>query len=122
MVLDGPINRIAFQAYVEQVLVPGLRLGDIVVMDNLSSHNGPDMRLAIEAAGAQLLYLPPTAPTSIRSRTPSPNSKLSCVRRPNQPSAVSGIPSATSSTSSRRRNVPTTSPPQDTSQNKANPL
>ena len=62
MVLDGPINRIAFQAYVEQVLVPELRPGDIVVMDNLSSHKGPDMRLAIETAGAQLLYLPPYSP------------------------------------------------------------
>jgi len=62
MVLDGPINRIAFQAYVEQVLVPELRPGDIVVMDNLSSHKGPDVRLAIEAAGAQLLYLPPYSP------------------------------------------------------------
>jgi transposase len=62
MVLDGPINRIAFQAYVEQVLVPELRPGDIVVMDNLSSHKGPDVRLAIEAAGAQMLYLPPYSP------------------------------------------------------------
>jgi len=62
MVLDGPINRIAFQAYVEQVLVPELRPGDIVVMDNLSSHKGPDVRLAIEAAGAQLRYLPPYSP------------------------------------------------------------
>ena len=62
MVLDGPINRIAFQAYVEQVLVPEFRPGDIVVMDNLSSHKGPDVRLAIEAAGAQLLYLPPYSP------------------------------------------------------------
>ena len=41
MVLDGPINRLAFQAYVEQVLVPELSPGDIVVMDNLSSHKGP---------------------------------------------------------------------------------
>lgn len=62
MVLDGPINRIAFQAYVEQVLVPELRPGDIVVMDNLSSHKGPAVRQAIEAAGAQLLYLPPYSP------------------------------------------------------------
>ena len=62
MVLDGPINRHAFQAYVEQVLVPGLRPGDVVVMDNLSSHRGPAIRRAIEDAGASLLYLPPYSP------------------------------------------------------------
>jgi len=62
MVLDGPINRIAFQAYVEQVLVPELRPGDIVVMDNLSSHKGSAVRQAIEAVGAKLLYLPPYSP------------------------------------------------------------
>jgi len=62
MVLDGPINRVAFQAYVDQVLVPGLEPGDVVVMDNLSSHKGPAVRAAIEAAGASLLYLPPYSP------------------------------------------------------------
>jgi transposase len=61
-VLDGPINRDAFQAYVDQVLVPELRLGDVVVMDNLSSHKGPAVRRAIEKAGASLLYLPPYSP------------------------------------------------------------
>jgi hypothetical protein len=55
MVLDGPINRDAFQAYVDQVLVPELLPGDVVVMDNLSSHKGPAIRRAIEAAGASLL-------------------------------------------------------------------
>ena len=62
MVLDGPINRDAFQAYVEQVLLPELKPGDVVVMDNLSSHKGPAVRRAIEAAGANLLYLPPYSP------------------------------------------------------------
>lgn len=62
MVLDGPINGVAFQAYVDQVLVPELRPGDIVVMDNLSSHKGSDVRASIEAAGASLLYLPPYSP------------------------------------------------------------
>jgi transposase len=62
MVLDGPINGVAFQAYVDQVLVPELRPGDIVIMDNLGSHKGPDIRVAIEAAGASLLYLPPYSP------------------------------------------------------------
>jgi transposase len=62
MVLDGPINGHAFQAYVEQLLVPELREGDIVVMDNLGSHKGASVRAAIEAAGATLLYLPPYSP------------------------------------------------------------
>ena len=62
MVLDGPINRDAFAAYVEQVLVPELSPGDIVIMDNLSSHKAPAIREAIEAAGAELRFLPPYSP------------------------------------------------------------
>jgi transposase len=62
MVLDGPINREAFQAYVEQLLVRELKPGDIVIMDNLSSHKGPAIRQAIEAAGASLVFLPPYSP------------------------------------------------------------
>jgi hypothetical protein len=65
-VLDGPINRNAFETYVERVLVPELRKGDIVVMDNLSSHQGMTTRRMIEAASASLLYLPPYSPISIR--------------------------------------------------------
>jgi transposase len=61
-VLDGPINRDAFETYVDKVLVPELRPGDVVVMDNLSSHKGPRVRAVIEAAGASLLYLPPDSP------------------------------------------------------------
>lgn len=62
MVLDGPINGVWFQAYVDQVLVPTLSSGDVVVMDNLESHKGVGVRSAIEAAGATLLYLPPYSP------------------------------------------------------------
>jgi transposase len=61
-VLDGPINRRAFEIYVERVLAPELLPGDVVVMDNLSSHKGPRVRALIEAAGARLLYLPPYSP------------------------------------------------------------
>jgi transposase len=61
-VIDGPINRLAFETYVEKVLVPELRKGDVVVMDNLPGHKGPRVRQLIEAAGAQLLYLPPYSP------------------------------------------------------------
>jgi len=52
----------AFQAYVDQVLVPYLRSGDIVIMDNFGSHKRPGIRAAIEVAGASLLYLPPCSP------------------------------------------------------------
>ncbi|EPX87766.1 Transposase [Rubellimicrobium thermophilum DSM 16684] len=62
LVLDGPINRIAFETDVEKVLSPELRPGDIVVPDNLSSHKGPKMRAMIGAAGASLLDLPPCSP------------------------------------------------------------
>ena len=61
-VLDGPIDRNAFETYVNKVLVPELTTGDIVVMDNLSSHKGTRVREMIEAAGAKLLYLPPYSP------------------------------------------------------------
>jgi transposase len=61
-VIDGPINGLTFQAYVEQFLVPTLSAGDIVVMDNLGSHKGLSVRAAIERAGASLLYLPPYSP------------------------------------------------------------
>jgi len=61
-VLSGAIDRDAFEAYVKVVLVPELRPGDIVVMDNLSSHKGPKTRKMIEDAGAQLLFLPPYSP------------------------------------------------------------
>jgi transposase len=62
MVLDGPMNREAFRAYVDQVLVPTLRPGEIVIMDNLPAHRPTDLRSAIEATGANLLYLPPYSP------------------------------------------------------------
>lgn len=61
-VLDGPINGTSFLAYVEQILVPTLVRGDIVVMDNLGSHKGQGVRAAIRAAGAKLFFLPPYSP------------------------------------------------------------
>ena len=62
MVLDGPMNGVAFLAYAEQVLAPELRPGDIVVMDNLPAHKITGVRAAIEGTGAQLLFLPPYSP------------------------------------------------------------
>jgi transposase len=62
MVIDGAMNGDLFVAYVEQVLVPALAPGDVVVMDNLSSHKRVRVRELIEAAGCTLLYLPPYSP------------------------------------------------------------
>lgn len=61
-VFDGPINGLSFLAYVEQVLVPTLKPGDIVVMDNLGSHKSQAVRRAIRAAGAKLFFLPAYSP------------------------------------------------------------
>lgn len=61
-VFDGPIDNPTFRAYVEQVLVPTLRPGDVVVLDNLAVHKQPDVRDAIAAVGAQLRFLPPYSP------------------------------------------------------------
>ena len=62
MVLDGPMTGPAFLAYVQQVLVPTLRPGDIVVLDNLPAHKIAEVRVAIRDAGAQFFLLPPYSP------------------------------------------------------------
>ena len=61
-VIDGPINGQSFLAYVEQMLVPTLKPGDIVIIDNLGSHKGKAVRQAIRATGAKLFFLPPYSP------------------------------------------------------------
>ena len=61
-VFDGPINGECFRAYVEQQLLPVLKAGDIVIMDNLGSHKAVALRRAVKAAGARLWYLPPYSP------------------------------------------------------------
>lgn len=61
-VVDGAVNADVFEAFVEQVLVPELRAGDVVVLDNLSSHKRARARELIESAGAALRFLPPYSP------------------------------------------------------------
>ena len=61
-VLDGAMNRDAFLAYVQKVLGPTLKPGDVVIMDNLPAHKGEKVRALIEATGAKLLFLPPYSP------------------------------------------------------------
>ena len=60
--VDGGINADVFEAFVQQVLVPQLRIGDVVILDNLSSHKRLSTKRLIEAAGAQLVFLPPYSP------------------------------------------------------------
>jgi putative transposase len=59
---DGPINREHFRAYIEQCLVPTLKPGDVVILDNLGSHKGKVARQAVRAAGARLVFLPKYSP------------------------------------------------------------
>ena len=73
MLLDGPMNRDAFEAYAEQVLAPTLQPGDVVILDNLPAHKSANARAVIEAAGATLRFLPPYSPDFNRSRTHSPS-------------------------------------------------
>ena len=61
-VIDGPINGVSFLAYVEQILLPTLAPGDIVIMDNLGSHKRQAIRRLIRAVGAKLFFLPPYSP------------------------------------------------------------
>jgi transposase len=62
MTVEGAVDTAVFRAYVKHVLVPTLRAGDVVVMDNLSVHKAPDIESLITGTGAQLIYLPPYSP------------------------------------------------------------
>lgn len=61
-VLDGPMDRVAFTEYVRQVLVPELKPGDLVILDNLPGHKGEEAAELVAACGARLLFLPPYSP------------------------------------------------------------
>jgi transposase len=89
MVCDGALNGDLFVAYVEQVLVPTLRLGDVVIMDNLSSHKRKEVREAIEKAGCELWYLPAYSP----DLNPIENafSKLKALLRKARERTVAGL-------------------------------
>jgi transposase len=62
LAVEGPTTREMFEAYLEQVLAPALKPGQLVLMDNLSSHKGERVRDLIEVRGCELLYLPPYSP------------------------------------------------------------
>jgi hypothetical protein len=122
MVLDGPINGDWFEAYVGQILVPDLRRGDVVIMDNLSSHKRDAVRILIEAAGARLMFLPPYSPDFNPIEKASPASRPCSARPASGLSLAYGPSSASSSISSSHRNAPTTSAPAAMTQTERNPL
>jgi hypothetical protein len=62
LAVEGATTAAVFEAYIEKVLVPSLRCGQVVVMDNLSAHKGERIRELLESAGCELLYLPPYSP------------------------------------------------------------
>ena len=105
--IDGPINGERFRLYVETVLLPTLRPGDIVIMDNLGSHKGQAVRHAIRAAGAKLLFLPKYSPDF--NPIEQVFAKLKhLLRKAAERSTPSASASAISSTTSRQRNAKTT--------------
>jgi len=109
LVIDGPINGESFAAYVEQVLVPTLKEGDIVVLDNLGSHRGAGVRSMIRAAGARVFFLPPYSPDLNPIEQVSPSSNTECGTPQSGPSKTLGAASARSSKRSRQTSAQTTS-------------
>ena len=112
-VIDGPINGESFLAYVEQMLVPTLKAGDIVIIDNLGSHKSKAVRRAIRAAGAKLFFLPPYSPDLNPIEQVFAKLKTLLRKQPSAPSTPSGDTSVICSVPSPRRSAPTTSGTQD---------
>ena len=121
--IDGPINGERFLVYVEKVLMPTLKPGDIVVMDNLGSHKSKAVRRAIRQAGARLFSsCRNTHPTSIRSNSSSPSSSTGSERPQGAPSKPSATPSAKFSTASHPSSAQTTSQTQAMTESNLIPL
>lgn len=116
-VIGAPMNRRLFETYVETQLAPTLRPGDMVILDNLSSHKSEKAKAILKERGAWFLFLPPpafagagfTAPTSIPSKWPSPSSRPICEKPRHEPSRPSGKPSARSANSTHQKNTGITS-------------
>jgi transposase len=109
MVLDGAMHGRAFLAYVEQVLVPTLRPGDIVVMDNLPAHKPATVRQAIERTGAELRFLPAYSPDFNPIEMAFAKLKAFLKKPRREPSKTSGTTSPKASTPSRPSSASTTS-------------
>ena len=122
MVLDGPMTGQAFLAYVEQVLIPTLKPGDIVAMDNLPAHKIAAVRAAIEAAGSQFFLLPPYSPDMNPIEMAFSKLKPCSARPPSAPATASGAALANYSIASPRTNAPTISLPPATPTHSENAL
>ena len=119
---DGPINGERFRAWVEQFLVPELRKGDIVILDNLPSHKVEGVRTAIENAGASLRYLPAYSPDLNPIEQWFDKLKACCAKPPRAPSTPSSTPSPARSKPSPQKNAQTISQTQDIDANNENAL
>jgi transposase len=113
---DRPINAASFEDWVETCLAPALSKGDVVIMDNLSSHKGSKVEQLIKAAGAELRYLPPYSPDMNPIEKAYSKLRPSCGKSPREPSPVSWPRSKPAPTSSSRSNAQIISAPADTSQ------
>lgn len=90
--IDSATDTDVFLAFTEKQLVPNLKPGDIVVMDNLSAHKSPKVTTAIRAAQAEVLFLPPYSPSSTPSRRSGPSSKRLSGGSPLSPESSSTMP------------------------------
>lgn len=106
--IEGPIDGVSFATYVEKVLLPVLRPGDIVILDNLGSHRSKAVRQLIRSVGAKLFFLPKYSPDLTRLNRSLPSSSTSSAKLPREPSTQSAPLSATHPMPSLLRNVPTT--------------
>jgi DDE superfamily endonuclease len=103
--LEGPIDGESFRLYVEKVLVPTLRPGDIVILDNLGSHRGGIVRQLIRSAGAKLFFLPKYSPDLNPSNRSLPSSSTCFEKPPPEQSKPSASQSARSCSFSHLRNA-----------------
>jgi transposase len=112
-VIDGAINGELFLAYVEQMLAPTLSPGEIVVLDNLSSHKVKGVREAVEARGATMLYLPPYSPDLNPIEQAFAKLKRLLRTAAARTARRCGTSSAKASANFRSLSAPTTSPTAD---------
>ena len=106
---DGPINGERFRAYVEQFLVPTLKAGDVVILDNLGSHKGKAVRKAIRDVGARLVFLPKYSPDLNPIEQLFVKLKPCCEKSEREPTRPSPPPAAKSSNAFPQANAPPTS-------------
>jgi hypothetical protein len=110
LVFDGPMNGEPFIACIDPFVLPTLTPGDVVIMDNLSSHEAAAVRALVEGVEAHLMYLPPYSSISTRPRYSAPSTWPPFAKPKLGPSTSCGVRSATSSKSSHLCNAPTPSP------------